>query len=122
VLTAHFRALVAARSDEVVLRQYSALLRFLKSGKGKFLEAPVHAQHRSEPSRLLPTISDEELRRATLDDVAKLVNDEATPRKVLECIAIQRFSVPRGSMRSFSNKQILVNKLLTLIGNERTHA
>ena len=30
VLSAHFRALVSARSDESVLRQYSALLHFLK--------------------------------------------------------------------------------------------
>jgi hypothetical protein len=71
--------------------------------------------------RLLPTLTDEELRRASLDDIAKLVSDEETPRKHLECIAIQRFSVPRGSMRSFSNKRMLVDKILTLIANERTH-
>jgi len=121
VLVAHFRALVSARSDETVLRQYSALLRFLKSGKGKFLEAPFHAEHRTDHSRPLTTLSDERLRKASLDDIAKLVNDEATPRRDLEYIAIQRFSVPRGSIRSFSNKRMLVDKLLTLIANERTH-
>jgi len=121
VLTAHFRALVSARSDDSVLRQYSALLRFLKSGKGKFLESSFQAGHRADHGRPSATLSDEELRRASLDDLEKLVNDEATPRKDLECIAIQRFSVPRGSMRSFPNKRMLVNKLLTLIANERTH-
>jgi hypothetical protein len=121
VLTAHFHALASARSDETVLRQYSALLRFLKSGKGKFLGAPSHAERRSDPGRLLPRLCDEELLRASLDDIAKVVSDEATPRRDLECIAIQRFSVPRGSMRSFSNRRMLVSKLLTLIANERTH-
>jgi hypothetical protein len=118
VLTAHYRALVAARSDEILLRQYAVLLRFLRSGKGKFLEAAAHAEERAV-SR--PTLSEEELRRASLDDIARLVGDEATPRKDLEFIAIQRFSVPRGSMRSFSNRRMLVDKLLTLIANERTH-
>jgi hypothetical protein len=121
VLTAHFHALVAAGSDETILRQYSALLRFLKSGKGELLEAAAHAERRARASRPLPTLSEEELRRASLDDLARLVSDEATPRKELEFIAIQRFSVPRGSMRSFSNKRMLVDKLLTLIANERTH-
>jgi hypothetical protein len=119
VLTAHFRALVAARSDETVLRQYSALLRAVKSGK--FLEGLAHTKHTAVPSQLSPTLTDEDLHRASLDELDKLVNDESTARKDLERIAIQRFSVPRGSMRSFSNKQMLVEKLRTLIGNERTH-
>jgi hypothetical protein len=121
VLTAHFRELVAAKSDGNVLRQYSALLRFLKSGKADFLEAAAHTDQRVGASRRLPSISEEELRRASLDDIARLVSDEATPRKDLEFIAIERFSVPRGSMRSFSNRRMLVEKLLTLIANERTH-
>ena len=121
VLTAHFHALVAAGSDETVLRQYSALLRFLKSRKGAFLNDLVHREHGTHPSRTSPTLTDEELRRASLDDIDRLVNDSATSRKNLEFIAIQRFSVPRGSMRSFSNRRMLVDKLRALIANERTH-
>jgi hypothetical protein len=122
VLTAHYHALVSARSDETVLTQYAALLRFLKSRSAQFLQYPGHAKHRvPERSRLSPTITENELRAASLDDLEKLVSDERTSRIDLEFIAIQRFSVPRGSMRSFSNKQMLVDKLRTLIGNERTH-
>ncbi len=120
VLTAHFHALVSARSDETVLKQYSALLRFLKSGKADFLEDRFHIERGSSPSRTLPTF-DEKFRNASLDDIEKLLDDDATARKDLEYIAVQRFSVPRGSMRYFSNKRMLVDKLRTLIDNERTH-
>jgi hypothetical protein len=55
VLTAHFKALVAAGSDENVLRQYSALLRFLKSRGTNFLESPPRARHRTDLSPRLAT-------------------------------------------------------------------
>lgn len=120
-ITAHYHSLVAAGSDETILKQYAALLRFLRSGKAQFLGEPGHSKNRTDTRKLLPTLSDEELRRASLDDIDRLVSDESTTRKNLEYIAIQRFSVPRGSMRSFSNRKMLVDKLRTLIGNERTH-
>jgi hypothetical protein len=121
VLTAHLKTLVAAGSDETLLRQYSALLRFLRSRDTNFLESLPRAKHRTDLSSRLATLGGKQISNASLDDIDKLVNDEATARKDLEYIAIQRFSVPRGSMRSFSNKQMLVDKLRTLIGNERTH-
>lgn len=121
VLTAQYKALVAARSDEIVLKQYAALLRFLKSRNDDFLETLAHQKSFAEPSRRLPTLTDDQLCKASLDDLEKLVSDEATARKDLEFIAIERFSVPRGSMRSFSNKQMLVDKLRALISNERAH-
>lgn len=122
VLHAHYETLVAARSDAVIVKQYAALLRFLKSNNGRFLgEEPSEAAQHSRSAKEAARLNEGILRAASLDDVAKLVNDEATSRKTLELIAIERFSVPRGSMRSFSNKRMLVDKLLTLIDNERTH-
>jgi hypothetical protein len=120
-LTAHFHSLVAAGGDKTVLEQYSRLLRFLKSARGAFLEDLEHRGHSRGHSVGLPTLTAEDLRGASLDDISRLVNDEATSRKNLEFIAIQRFSVPRGSMRSFSNRRMLVDKLRALIDNERTH-
>jgi hypothetical protein len=58
---------------------------------------------------------------ASLSEIEQLVNRVDLSRKDLEHIAIQRFSVPRGSMRSFSNRQMLLDKLHSLISNERTH-
>jgi hypothetical protein len=121
VLTAHFKALVSAGSDEAVLKQYSSLLRFLRSRNNDFLESLGRSSRPQHSSQRLPTLSERELLKASLDDIEKLVNDEATSRSNLEYIAIQRFSVPRGSMRSFSNRQMLVDKIRTLISNERTH-
>lgn len=121
VLAAHYRALVSARSDETVLRQYALLLRALKSNPFQFLDERGNAKAPSAGSRTLPTINEAVLHNASLDELEKIVTDDGTARKDLEFIAIQRFSVPRGSMRRFSDKQMLVNKLRTLIGNERTH-
>ena len=122
VLTAHYKALVAARSDETILRQYEALLRALKSRPFSFLEKKGNRKEAgSSHSRPLPTISEDDLRKYSLDELERLVAAETTSRRDLELIAIQRFSVPRGSMRSFSDRQMLVEKLRTLIGNERTH-
>jgi hypothetical protein len=121
VLTAHYHALAAARSDETVLKHYAALLRFLKSNYSYLLEKGRVKRPGTELSRSSHTISEDRLRKVSLSDLDKIVSDEKTPRKDLEFIAIQRFSVPRGSMRSFSNKQMLIDKLRTLIGNERAH-
>jgi hypothetical protein len=118
VLTAHYHSLVSARSDETILKQFSNLLRFLKRQDADFLETSISKKH--ESSRL-PVLTPEELRGASLDDLDKLVNADETTRKDLEFIAIERFSVPRGSMRSFSNKEMLVEKLRALISNERAH-
>jgi hypothetical protein len=121
VLTANYNALVSAHSDETVLRQYSALLRFLRSQPINFLEVHSQPKRRNDESLLLPSIRGEELQTVPLDELERLVNDDEISRKHLERIAIDRFSVPRGSMRSFSNRQMLVEKLRSLIDNERAH-
>lgn len=119
VLTAHYNSLVLARSDESLVREYAALLRFLRSRQGK---AIIRDKQRTGNSvRAQSNLTEEQLRTASLDDIAGLVMNDETPRKDLEFIAIERFSVPRGSMRSFSNRQMLVDKLRTLIENERIH-
>jgi hypothetical protein len=122
VLTAHYRVLVSARSDANILRQYASLLRFLKS------KPPHFPDERGDPkdarparARPIPTINEEELRKASLDDLEIIITDAKTVRKDLEFIAIQRFGVPHGSMRNFANREMLVDKLRTLIGNERAH-
>ena len=81
----------------------------------------LHRAHSSRGTGGPPTLTADELRSSSLDDIERLVSNDATPRKNLEFVAIQRFSVPRGSMRSFSNRRMLVDKLRALIDNERTH-
>lgn len=121
VLTAHYESLVSAQSNAGLLREYAALLRFLKTRKGRAYDA---SKRKARPPRVSgPTHwpSSESVAEASLDDIERIVSDEKSSRKQLEQIAIYRFSVPSGSMRSFSSKAMLVEKIQTLIRNERTH-
>ncbi len=120
-LVAQYNALVAAGSSGSLLREYSALLRFWRFNRDTVMKGLPDQGRHSEGARVARSISDEQLRGASLSEIEGLVNREDISRRELEHIAIQRFSVPRGSMRSFSNRQMLLEKLHTLIGNERTH-
>jgi len=123
VLASQYDALVAAGSDASLLNDYAALVRYLrfssKSETAKIFSDAARPIPR--PAVASPEYSDNDLRNRSLEEVEKIVNQETTPRKYLERIAIHRFDVPKGSMRSFSNRRLLVEKLLTLISNERTH-
>lgn len=67
------------------------------------------------------TISPDILQRMTKAEVERLIASPDTPRKQLENVAVYRFGVPKGSMRSFSNVARLRDKLQTLVDNERSH-
>jgi hypothetical protein len=121
VLTAHYRSLSSARCDEAILRQYSRLLRVLRGGGLAFQERTLSPKVPKKPRKKPLGISETRLKDASLDEILKLLNNEETPCSDLEQIAIVRFSVPSGSMRSFSNKRMLVDKLRTLVENERAH-
>jgi hypothetical protein len=117
------RALVTAGCDETILVQYAALIRFLKSATANeigriFVEPAITRKTEAEETEW----SDEQVSNMPGAKVQSVIDDDSTLRKLLERIAILRFHVPRGSMRSFSNRQMLVAKLLTLLQNEQTHA
>lgn len=122
VLSAHYQGLLAAGADEALLKQYDQLLRFLRSRRGADMEGLLGANVGGAPSRpAARTLSDEQIAQLSLDELERIARDDHSSRKDLESIAIQRFSVPRGSMRSMSNKRMLVDKLRVLIRNERAH-
>jgi hypothetical protein len=121
VLSAHLRTLVAARSDERLIKEYAELLRYLRSRKetaysGLFSESMDRQRSRHEHGLQIGDVSD-----ASLERLVSIINSDEISRKDLEKIAIQRFGVPSGSMRSFSNRQMLVAKLLSMIRNEFAH-
>jgi hypothetical protein len=122
VLSDQRRVLMSASCDERVIDEYVALIRFLKSAteddlRRIFPEAGVARRKNAEE----PELSDEDVEKMPALEVQRLVRDGATSRKSLERIAILRFHVPRGSMRSLSNREKLVEKLSTLIQNEQAH-
>lgn len=57
----------------------------------------------------------------TLDVVEQILADQTTTRSQLEAIAVGRFQVPRGSLRSLGNIDQLRDKIATLAQNERAH-
>lgn len=122
VLAAHLRSLIAAGCDPDIVNEYSDLLRLLKSRNERSREYYFpHADDSNFRQSVKPAARDLSIMDASLDELLNIATDETTARKDLERIAIQRFGVPRGSMRSFSNRRILVEKLRALIRNELAH-
>lgn len=116
VLSAQYKVLSESGSATDLLEDYSQLLAEIRNLRS--------ASSRNSTSRAKTDASITDvslLLTAGLDQLESLVNDETTSRRVLEALAVHRFSVPKGSMRKYSNKQLLVDKLSTLIQNERAH-
>jgi hypothetical protein len=124
VLTEQYRTLSAAQADQEVLSKYNALIRFLRKASDKELHRifghAAPAADKAGSGRRAP-IPDAEIANMTLSDVEKIINDESATRKDLERVAVYRFHVPAGSMRSFPNRDRLISKLLTFLRNEQAH-
>jgi hypothetical protein len=119
LLDLHRRALQLAGASPEVLSTYSRIVDFLRGlspsqieGLGELKTAPTFSKKLIEGSRL---------ESLSLEEIEKIVADDKSPRRVLERIAISRFHVPKGSMRSFQNVEMLREKILIRIQNERTH-
>jgi hypothetical protein len=122
VLTEQRRVLIAANGHKSVIEQYTSLLGFLKSASDEELHrilriTPIVHNKIVEVER-----SEAQISNMSLGEIQALIAEDSTSRKLLERIAIYRFRVPRGSMRSFSNRKMLIEKLSTLLQNEQTHA
>lgn len=124
VLSKHYDILVSAGSDKTLLKEYSALLKFLRSMKREEFDRIFSRTSARLPKlpQSQPQFDDSEIVNFSIAQLDNLINEEGTSRKLLERIAIHRFNVPAGSMRSFSNRRMLVEKLLTLVQNEQAHS
>ena len=116
------RSLAHTNAAQDIQLGYSAIIRYL----GRLPESEIErlfAQSKSKKEnvdlRQELMIGDPET--LSLEDAEAIARDESSPRKLLELIAISRFQVPRGSMRSFSNVRALREKIITMIQNERGH-
>ena len=77
-----------------------------------------------EPSRVAAEpdmLAGRDLTTMPIDEIWQLAVSEGASRRTLERIAIERFAVPKGSMRSFASVPMLREKLMTLIRNDATH-
>jgi hypothetical protein len=108
--------LIEGGANPEVVRAYSAVIRRV----ARFSDADLASGDRKSSAKTR-ALDPKTLARLSLDEIQRLIDDDSTPRSTLEAIAIGRFDVPKGSMRSFSNIEQLRGKILTSIQNERTH-
>lgn len=121
VLDAHRKSLESAEVPTMMLDLYAALLKSLHKLSDAQIALLLKSPSEFSPIRARKTITIPDVNAMTLEEIETLVVREDTPRKILEAVAIKRFHVPKGSMRSFQNIGLLREKLITRIQNERTH-
>ena len=63
----------------------------------------------------------EEISQLSINEIELLLESEHLQRSQLEQLAIHRFGVPKGSMRKWSRKEELRDKVLTMLSNEQKH-
>lgn len=119
IIEAHRKVLADAGCSKELLAVYGEIVRHLNRATNRDINRILGGDRRSrEP---LTSSQTQYLKGLTQSDVKQMISDPHLSRKSLEDIAIHRFGVPKGSMRSFSNIDRLRQKLSTLIENEQSH-
>jgi hypothetical protein len=121
VFEAHRKSLEPTGASIALLDLYASLLKSLHKLSDTQIETLLSAPSDFTSIKSRKTIVVPDVTAMTLDEIEAMVSKEQTPRKILEAIAIKRFHVPKGSMRSFQNIELLREKLTTRIQNERAH-
>lgn len=121
VLNAHRKSLEPAGASVAFLEFYEAFLKSLNKLSDVQIELLLKSPSQFSSAKTREPLQIPDVTALTLDELEKLILNEETPRKILETIAIKRFHVPKGSMRSFQNMPILREKLITRIQNEKAH-
>lgn len=111
------RMLEEAGSEPGVVELFSAVVRRV----GRMSDAELRKTSKSASHKIHDPRYDIDVNALSLTQIEELVRADDTPRKILEAVAIKRFQVPSGSMRSFSNIGALREKISTRVENERTH-
>ncbi|WP_448658656.1 hypothetical protein ACPVPU_14395 [Sphingomonas sp. CJ99] len=115
------RLLSEAGADAELISSFDAIVRHLhrlpESQVYRIIEgARPSGEDRAKREKI------EAASRLSLSHVEAAVDNNELTRSDLEAIAIGRFQVPRGSMRSIGNIENLRDKIRTLVQNERAHA
>ncbi|HEL3180586.1 TPA: hypothetical protein UME25_002727 [Stenotrophomonas maltophilia] len=122
VLAAYVRAIepvlhsAGPESEELVIAA-RRLSRFLAKTALNEIEGALEVRggaKRSEPDL-------ESLLRLSNDQISRAISDGVFSRREMELLAIHRFGVPAGSMRSFPNLHILGEKIVSMVENENAH-
>lgn len=117
LLEANLRILQLAKADDWIIDEFKLLIEHVKGSSGR----DIFYQKRTDERPLPDLMSETKVRELSIEEVTSIINDERVPRRLLEQIAIQRFGVPKGSMRKWGSKESLRDKISTMLRNERTH-
>ena len=120
IVDAQRRAMVEADARTEVIQALEAVIKFLNRMPDHQV-ARLMGDDRAKPTNLRRDEAIKSAASMSLEDVDRMLSDESVTRLELEAVAIGRFHVPRGSMRSLGNLGILREKLRTFVQNERTH-
>jgi hypothetical protein len=125
LLTRTEKYLEGLNIDPSLLGSYRRLLRYLRAQPAEQI-SQIIGEARGTAGKTgkkqEPELSAEEIRAMKHENILELASNEGTPRKQLESIAMLRFGVTKGGLSTLRNRDALVEKLRTLIGNEKTHA
>lgn len=114
------RLLIEAGADSEVIYSFDALLRYLHRLPESQIDRIMNGGRPSGDDRAKRD-KIEAASQLSLSYVEEAVNNSEVTRSDLEAIAIGRFQVPKGSMRSLGNMDNLREKIRTLVQNERAH-
>jgi hypothetical protein len=115
------RMLADAGADAAVVASLEAIIRHLHKIPEHQIER-ILGRAKGKPNQGEREKAIREASELSLDEIERRLDRENISRSELEAIAIGRFHVPRGSMRSLSNISRLRQKIETLVQNERMHA
>lgn len=115
-----------AHLEPEIAQTYKALLHHLRSRSDQQVEAMLgrkpKARGGASPGLFDDDLTDEQIGRMSLDEVGRWIESKSSPRRLIERIAARRFGVTKGAISSLHSREALIEKILTLIRNERAHA
>ncbi|MGN7124228.1 hypothetical protein [Methylorubrum thiocyanatum] len=122
VIDSQRKILSDSKSDEMLVRDLSAIVRYLNSMSISQASHILEKAHRRGHDQKKNQAEDfTQAYNLNLDDIQSIIDSENVTRGELESIAVGRFQVPKGSLRSIGNMEQLKMKVSTLVQNERSH-
>lgn len=115
------RLLYDAHADKGVLKAYEAILKFLYKLPPSQLDRLLGRSQLSTKVREQQEHLASDVAEIALPELEALLADDTVSRSVLEAIAVGRFKVPRGSLKSIGNLDQLKELILSFVSNEKTH-
>lgn len=121
LIDGHRRLLQEAGAKEDLLSSLSAIIRHLHRLPASQVDR-LHGVRAPNDARQRLDHAIQAAESLRLPEIEQSIERDDISRLELEAIAIGRFHVPRGSMRSLGNVERLREKLRNFVQNEKTHA